>query len=87
MKTSIFVENIKCGGCSNSIQSRLEKIVTTVSVNIDSGKIDLSYTDETKLQKALETLDSMGYPEIGKSKLSHKAKSYVNCMIGRVKKA
>lgn len=31
----IAVENIKCGGCMNSIKTALEKIETVSDVNID----------------------------------------------------
>jgi len=85
MNTSFFVENIKCGGCSNSIKSKLEGMVSDVSIDIENGSVAFSYEDESKLEEVRTTLEKMGYPEIGKSKFSHKAKSYVSCMMGRVK--
>ena len=85
METTIVAENIKCGGCATSIQSRLEKMVSEVKVDIETGEISFEYQDEPQVKEVIAALEKMGYPGVGQSKFSHKAKSYVSCMIGRVK--
>ena len=86
MNTTLSVENIKCGGCANSIRSRLSNLVSAVEVDVENGNISFSYTTEDELDQVISALEKMGYPRMGTSRFSHKAKSYVSCMIGRVRK-
>lgn len=87
----IQVENIKCGGCTNSINKKLTKElnITSVQIDIEKGLIDLDITTEQK-PKALELLLSMGYPEVGSvdgfDNIKAKAKSFISCAIGKIDK-
>lgn len=82
----IEVENIKCGGCMNSIKTALLKIENVIDVTIDKG-IDTiiinSYTDRSVF---INTLSSLGYPEKGHNTLLHKGKSFVSCAVGNLTK-
>lgn len=88
MKTiEIYVENIKCGGCANSIRSSLSKIegVDQINVDIENGVVSTiaeDFVDEVQLRKVLH---KMGYTAPGEGGSLDKAKSYVSCMIGRIK--
>jgi len=86
MKKLLFVENIKCGGCAKSIKDKLSTIVKDVKVDEINGNISFNYRVEDQIEQVLSALERMGYPEIGKSNFAHKAKSYVSCMVGKVKK-
>lgn len=81
----IYVENIKCGGCVNSITKALNEIENVENLIIDKeeGLVTFNGTDETKT-KIVEKLNSLGYPEIGHNDLLKKAKSYVSCAVGRM---
>lgn len=84
MTTTFNVENIKCGGCANSISTRINKIigVQKVDVNIEDQAIIVDGDfDELEITS---TLASMGYPRIGENDFIKKAKSYVSCAIGRM---
>ncbi len=87
MTNSITVQNIKCGGCANSIQKKLSNItgVSNIEIDIEEGKI--SWTDATSdhVEEVKNTLAKMGYPE-GDSTLMQTAKSFVSCAIGRLDK-
>lgn len=87
MNTSLFVSNIKCGGCAKSITNKLNSIdgISNADVNVEAGKVSFEAIDEVTLQTAKSTLNSMGYTEGDPSTLAT-AKSYVNCMIGRMSK-
>jgi copper chaperone len=91
MSQQITVENIKCGGCANSIQKGLLKIegVEAVDINIEQGIVDIEGT--IPRDKLVNALQSMGYPEIGSVEGLHslkaKATSYVSCAIGRMDKS
>jgi len=87
MKTEIvFVENIKCHGCMNTIKNALLKNanVSDVQIDKDEEKITLQTSDGFDRDAAVKTLKSLGYPEKGKNNLGAKAISYVSCAIGRI---
>ena len=86
MTESITVENIKCGGCMNSIKTALLKMANVQEVSIDKETetitVDISIPFE---REALVTqLAKMGYPEKGNNNLLLKAKSFVSCAIGNL---
>jgi copper chaperone len=84
MTSTFIVENIKCGGCANSITNRINKItgVQKVDVNIEEQAITVDGAfDENEITSALM---SMGYPRVGENDILKKAKSFVSCAIGRI---
>lgn len=87
MTQTLIVNNIKCNGCGTSIISKLSKIegITNVSVDPTSGKVTFDSSNESSLLDQVKaTLDKMGYPE-GDPNILQTAKSYVSCMVGRMK--
>ena len=90
----ISVENIKCGGCANSIRQKLMTIegVESVSIEVDAGQVSIALTelaDKEKTELLIKAkLLSMGYPETGSveglSSVGAKAKSFVSCAIGKM---
>lgn len=90
MHYEIHVENIKCGGCANSISTKLTAIdgVDSVDVDIDNGIVKVEA--ETGLHNTIaDKLLAMGYPEAGSAEgiaaAKAKAKSFVSCAVGRLK--
>ena len=83
MTHTITVENIKCGGCMNSIKTSLLKIegVEHVAVDKDSETVTIESTVEKDI--LVQSLTKQGYPEKGNNDLFKKAKSYVSCAIGK----
>lgn len=87
--TSIEILNLKCGGCANSIKKGLEDIdgIGTVSVDLDTSKVQVETVDEEILKTVKSKLSAMGYPEVGDANtVIHKAKSFVSCATGRMSK-
>lgn len=86
MKTiEIFVENIKCGGCMNSIKTALMKLNGVSEVQIDKEKDKVSISGKAiNHDEVLNKLASLGYPEKGNNSLISKAKSMVSCAVGRI---
>lgn len=80
------LENIKCGGCANFIESKLNKDfdLKDVKVDFEKGEVEFNAPENLDINLVVETLSKMGYPEIGKGNTIQKAKSYVSCMIGRM---
>ncbi len=92
MKHTFQVENIRCGGCENTIQKKLKEIkgVEEIQVNVEE-KIVTVTTNPTSVGEIhnliSEKLTSLGYPEAGKrgsNNLKAKATSVVSCAIGKV---
>ena len=89
MNHIIDVENIKCGGCANTIENKLKKLdsVTQVSVNVEQGQVTVEADDDSRAQ-LVETLLASGYPVKGTAEglkaAKAKAKSFVSCAIGKM---
>jgi len=87
MKTTLRIQNLKCGGCANTIVSQLNALnkVSDVSVAVDKAEVTLQYEDELALLNAKETLKLIGYPEEGEANsFGTKAKSYISCAVGKM---
>lgn len=84
MIQSITVENIKCGGCINSIKTALMKINGVENVNIDKDTETITINGTAEREFLIQTLSKLGYPEKGNNDLLKKAKSFVSCAIGKM---
>ena len=84
----IEIENLKCGGCANSIVKGLTQLpgVIHVEVDHDHDLVKFEAPEEMRAQIA-DKLLAMGYPEKGSvegiSAGLANAKSFVSCAIGR----
>lgn len=89
MQHTIDVENIKCGGCANTITGKLLKIEGTrnVQVDIENGRVTVEAPDNARAS-LVATLLASGYPEKGSVEgmkaAAAKAKSFVSCAIGKM---
>ena len=91
MLKTVEVNNIRCGGCVNTIKKALEKEGFT-SIDIDllcePRKVTVEVTDEASLAHFRTILRKLGYPfsdeEVGFSdSATLKAKSFVSCAVGK----
>lgn len=89
MEQTIEVENIKCGGCANTIKKRLSEAFTTnhIEIDIEQGRITLD-AEALDMDAVEETLRGIGYPKRGTAEgldnVKAKAVSFVSCAIGRM---
>jgi copper chaperone len=84
MKLQIIVENIKCGGCMNSIQTALLKLDNVEKVAIDKETETITIMGDVDKAIVVSKLNELGYPEKGDNSIIKIAKSYVNCAVGRM---
>ncbi|MFM7854282.1 MAG: heavy-metal-associated domain-containing protein [Flammeovirgaceae bacterium] len=87
METTIHIQNLKCGGCANTITKGIATIdsIQNISVNVEESSVTFSYENEGILDEVKSKLKTMGYPEDGEANtLGSKAKSYVSCAIGKM---
>ncbi len=86
----IEVDNLKCGGCANTIKNGIREItgVKEVLVNPEEQWVEIKYEEGIDLNAILEKLRLMGYPKTGTTegfeKIGWNLKSYVSCAIGRI---
>lgn len=79
----LFVENIKCEGCINKIQTNLLKLKGVISVDIIQAEGKVCVSGMSIERGALvKKLNDLGYPEKGKNSFLSRAKSFVNRSIG-----
>ena len=86
-RTTYQIQNVKCGGCGNSITKAVGDIegISDVQVIPEENSISFSYEKELLLAEVIHVLKKLGYPLADDANtLGDKAKSYVSCMIGRV---
>lgn len=87
MKSTIVVQNLKCGGCANTIKKGIEKLkdISNVEVDVTTSKIVIEHSDALNLNIVEENLLKLGYPkENSNNTFKTKAKSFVSCGIGRI---
>ena len=89
MKTSIIVQNLKCGGCASTITSKLSKIdnISDLKIDINDSKVSYNYSNDAGALAVKDKLKALGYPSIeDTNSLTSKAKSFVSCAIGKFSK-
>ncbi|UJH92974.1 heavy-metal-associated domain-containing protein [Antarcticibacterium sp. 1MA-6-2] len=87
MKTTITIQNLKCGGCVNTITAKLLEIdnIVEVQVDKDSSTVAFRYKDPEDAFKVKEKLKKLGYPAVdNKNSLLIKASSYISCASGKM---
>ena len=89
MTYELSVENIKCGGCANTITTKLNALdaVNGSQVDIENGVVTITADESSKVEVA-QLLLKLGYPEKGTAEglkaATAKAKSFVSCAVGRM---
>ncbi|WP_196885479.1 heavy-metal-associated domain-containing protein [Aureivirga sp. CE67] len=87
MTESIKINNLKCGGCANSITKKISELegVQKVEVNVETSEVSVDISNEDVLNAVKEKLAQIGYPAEGMDNtLMHKTKSFVSCAVGKV---
>ena len=88
MESSILVQNLKCGGCANTIVNQLStlKNVFNLQVNINEALVTFNCINQEDVLKVKKRLKELGYPSIEDSNsFSSKAKSFISCATGKIK--
>jgi copper chaperone len=89
MAYQIQVENIKCGGCANTIRTKIAELdgISGVAVDVAEGIVRIEGSDATRFDVKAKLL-KLGYPESGTAEgiaaAKAKAKSFVSCAVGRM---
>ena len=89
MNTTIVVQNLKCGGCANTITTKLSEVdnISDININVEEGKVSFNYKSEEAIVAVKTKLKTLGYPSIDDdNNLVSKAKSFVSCATGKLSK-
>ncbi|PNQ75194.1 heavy metal transporter [Hanstruepera neustonica] len=90
MNAAIVIQNLKCGGCANTVKNKLSEIegLQDIHVDIDNSVVAFQYSLEEQLTKAKDRLKAIGYPEQNAANsMITKAKSYISCATGKMAKS
>lgn len=88
-KLKLYVENIKCGGCANTITKSLAELkLSEIVITPETSVVEfINPHDEKKVLEVLKKLKNLGYPlietEEGLNAALLKAKSYLSCALGK----
>lgn len=91
MKQTFEVLNVKCGGCANTLKTKLLEEFGEVSVNLEVEPRQITLDIEERALPALRTkLKALGYPMSDEDLtaiegFSTTAKSFVSCAVGKMK--
>ena len=88
MKTSIEVQNLKCGGCANTIKGKLSELenISDIEINIEESEITFNHLNQSVVDEVRNKLSAIGYPSIeDDNSVLSKAKSFVSCATGKFK--
>ena len=86
MKSEIYIENLKCGGCAATIKKGILSInfIEEVVIDVEKSLVTVESSADV-LTEVKEKLSKLGYPEVGdKNTVLHKAKSFVSCATGKM---
>jgi len=88
MKATLEIQNLKCGGCANTIYKNVSNLkkVDALNINNEHHTVSFEYEDEADLKAVKTLLNHLGYPVIGdKNAFTTKVKSFVSCAVGSIK--
>ena len=85
-QTELIVQNLKCGGCANTILKQLStlKHISNIAVEPELSLVSFNYANDSDLVLVKNKLKQLGYPVDGDSNsYMNKAKSFVSCATGK----
>ena len=89
-KNEFFIDNVKCGGCENTVRKALLSFpeLREPGVDFKEGKVWFEAPEEFEIQPVKDKLRSLGYPEAGSlsglAETAAFARSFVSCAVGKL---
>jgi copper chaperone CopZ len=90
MKQTYEVLNVKCGGCANTLKTKLLEAFGEVEVNLEVEPRQITLDiEESKLPALRQALKKLGYPMSDENLstmegFSTTAKSFISCAVGKM---
>jgi len=89
MKQTFQVQNVKCGGCANTLMTKLQDQFGEIEVNLEVMPREITLEiEDAKVTALREALKSLGYPMADETlrfveNTTAQAKSFVSCAVGK----
>jgi copper chaperone len=86
-KVTLAIQNMKCGGCANTVKTNLSKIegVSGVSVDPEDGIVTIDEHTESSLEVIKNELRRLGYPLVDEENpFFTRVKSFASCAVGKM---
>jgi copper chaperone CopZ len=66
MKTTLEIQNLKCGGCAHTITTRLNELnkLDDIIVNPEVDTVSFSYNNQEAYDEVTTLLSKLGYPSL-----------------------
>ncbi len=87
MNTTFIIQNLKCGGCANTITTKISALenVNNVAVDVEASSVSFETHSEEDIITVQNKLAAIGYPTEGENNsVVSKAKSFVSCATGKM---
>ncbi len=90
MKQTFEVLHVKCGGCANTLTSKLAEEFGEVTVNLEVEPRQITLdVEEKQIPNLRESLKKLGYPMSDEDlstleEFTTTAKSFVSCAVGKM---
>ena len=87
MTTLIQIQNLKCGGCANTITKKINELPGIEQINVDteSKTVTVTHSKTTNVEDIKQVLRKNGYPEVGEeNNFINKATSMFSCATGKL---
>ena len=88
-KQTFKVQNVKCGGCANTLTTKLKDEFGEIEVNLEVMPREITLEiEDAKIAALREALKSLGYPMVDEQlgfveNTTAQAKSFVSCAVGK----
>lgn len=89
MKTTIEIQDLKCGGCENTINKKLSNLlfIDNLEIDVDNSMVRFDAVTPNETELVVLELSELGYPVLNeRNSLGKKAKSYLSYAIGSIQK-
>lgn len=86
MEHTLKIQNLKCGGCAHTIQTKLSELkgIYNIVVMVESDEVLFNSDSKNAIIEVKQTLKAIGYPEESEiNNIVTKAKSFVSCATGK----
>lgn len=87
MKTRVYIQNLRCGGCAKSIESALSTIegLKVIKINTEEDYLEYNQDGDEQQFRVLNKLKEIGYPPADENNnIGLKTKSIISCLKGRL---
>jgi copper chaperone CopZ len=81
MKTTLYIQNLKCSGCETTIINKLSALkgILNIFIKLQYDSVTFEHETNDTVDKAKKILSRIGYPSFSnKNSLEKKAKSFVS---------